>query len=90
MDVGDWLRGLGLGRYEEKFRDNNIDADVLPRLTADDLKEVGVSAVGDRRRLLDAITALTGVKSSGEITSSQSSLRRLRVLKSRPSGVPLR
>ena len=72
MDVGEWLRGLGLGQYEEKFRDNKIDADVLPRLTADDLKEIGVSAVGDRRRLLDAITALTGAKSSAEITGSQS------------------
>ncbi len=60
MDVGEWLRGLRLGQYEEKFRDNKIDADVLPRLTADDLKDVGVSAVGDRRRLLDAIAALSG------------------------------
>jgi len=60
MDVGGWLRGLGLGQYEANFRDNKIDADVLPRLTADDLKDVGVSAVGDRRRLLDAIAALAG------------------------------
>ena len=59
MDVGVWLRGLGLGQYEEKFRHNKVDADVLPRLTADDLKDIGVSAVGDRRRLLDAIGALT-------------------------------
>ncbi len=60
MDVGGWLRGLGLGQYEEKFRDNKIDADLLPRLTADDLKDIGVSAVGDRRRLLDAIATLAG------------------------------
>ena len=60
MDVGVWLRSLGLGQYEEKFRDNKIDADVLPQLTADDLKDIGVSAVGDRRRLLAAIAALTG------------------------------
>jgi class 3 adenylate cyclase/tetratricopeptide (TPR) repeat protein len=58
MDVGAWLRGLGLGQYEEKFRDNKIDADLLPRLTVDDLRDIGVSAVGDRRRLLDAIGAL--------------------------------
>src|SRR5580704_14083344 len=51
MDVGGWLRGLGLGQYEEKFRDNKIDADLLPRLTVDDLKDIGVSVVGDRRRL---------------------------------------
>ena len=60
MDVGVWLRSLGLDQYEAKFRDNKIDADVLPRLTADDLKDIGVAAVGDRRRLLDAIVALTG------------------------------
>jgi hypothetical protein len=58
MDVGGWLRGLGLGQYETNFRDNKIDAGLLPRLTIDDLKDIGVSAVGDRRRLLDAITVL--------------------------------
>jgi hypothetical protein len=58
MNVGDWLRGLGLGQYEERFRDNKIDADLLPRLTVDDLKDIGVSVVGDRRRLLDAIASL--------------------------------
>ena len=60
MDVGGWLRSLGLGQYEANFRDNKIDADVLPQLTADDLKDIGVSAVGDRRRLLAAIAALSG------------------------------
>jgi class 3 adenylate cyclase len=58
MDVGRWLRGLGLGQYEPNFRENKIDADLLPWLTADDLKDMGVSALGDRLRLLDAITAL--------------------------------
>ena len=42
MDVGDWLRGLGLGQYEATFRENEIDVDVLPTLTAEDLKELGV------------------------------------------------
>ena len=60
MDVGGWLRGLGLDQYEANFRENKIDADVLPQLTADDLKDLGVSAVGDRRRLLAAIAALSG------------------------------
>jgi hypothetical protein len=60
MDVRVWLRSLGFAQYEEKFRDNKIDADVLPQLTADDLKDIGVAAVGDRRRLLSAIAALTG------------------------------
>ena len=60
MDVGGWLRGLGLGQYETNFRDNKIDADLLPRLTNADLKDIGVSALGDRLRLLDAIAVLAG------------------------------
>ena len=58
MDVAAWLDGLGLGQYEPAFRDNAVDGDVLPLLTADDLKELGVLAVGHRRKLLDAIAAL--------------------------------
>jgi class 3 adenylate cyclase/tetratricopeptide (TPR) repeat protein len=64
MDVGGWLRGLGLGQYEEQFRDNKIDADLLPRLTDAGLKDIGVSALGDRLRLLDAIAALVGAAPS--------------------------
>jgi class 3 adenylate cyclase/predicted ATPase len=58
MDIGVWLRGLGLERYEQAFRENEIDEEVLPGLTADDLKDLGVALVGHRRRLLDAIAAL--------------------------------
>src|SRR5262249_32321173 len=58
MDIVVWLRGLGLGRYEAAFRDNEIDETVLPSLTAEDLKDLGVSVVGHRRKLLDAIAAL--------------------------------
>src|ERR1700747_3007850 len=58
MDVGSWLRSLGLGQYEAVFRTNEIDETVLPSLTAEDLKELGVAAVGHRRKLLDAIAAL--------------------------------
>ena len=43
MDVGSWLRSLGLGQYEAEFRDNEIDADVLPDLTDGDLNQLGVS-----------------------------------------------
>ena len=64
MDVGGWLRGLGLGQYEGTFRDNKIDADLLPRLTDVGLKDIGVSALGDRLRLLDAIAALVGAAPS--------------------------
>jgi class 3 adenylate cyclase/predicted ATPase len=70
MDVGGWLRGLGLGQYEEKFRDNKIDADLLPRLTVDDLKDIGVSVVGDRRRLLDAIAVIAGAGRPAEVAGS--------------------
>ena len=69
MDVAGWLRGLGLDQYEANFRDNKIDADV-PQLTADDLKEIGVSALGDRRRLLAAITALSGPTPSANAFAS--------------------
>lgn len=58
MDVGAWLGALGLRRYEQAFRDNDVDARVLPGLTADDLKEIGVTSVGHRRLLLQAIAAL--------------------------------
>src|SRR5437660_11150108 len=58
MDVAEWLRKLGLGQYEPAFRTNEIDARLLPNLTADDLKDLGVGLVGHRRRLLDAIGAL--------------------------------
>jgi hypothetical protein len=57
-NVTAWLRGLGLEQYEEAFRDNAIEPDLLPTLTAEDLKELGVSLVGHRRKLLDAIAAL--------------------------------
>ena len=60
MDVVDWLRSLGLERYEAAFRDNEIDERVLPSLTQEDLKEIGVGPVGHRRMLLEAIAALRG------------------------------
>src|SRR5690242_3704288 len=58
MDIGGWLRSLGLQRYETTFRENEITEKVLPNLTAEDLKELGVAALGHRRTLLDAIAAL--------------------------------
>ena len=58
MDVVVWLRSLGLGKYEAIFRENDIDETVLPNLTAEDLKELGVASLGHRRKLLDAIAAL--------------------------------
>ncbi|HKN31190.1 MAG TPA: adenylate/guanylate cyclase domain-containing protein, partial [Roseiarcus sp.] len=59
MDVGDWLRSLGLGQYEAAFRENAIDGKVLPKLTAEDLKDLGVVIVGHRRMMLSAIEAFS-------------------------------
>jgi class 3 adenylate cyclase len=58
MDIAAWLQGLGLDSYLEAFRANDVDADVLRTLTADDLKELGVASLGHRKKLLDAIAAL--------------------------------
>ena len=58
MDLGGWLRSLGLERYEAVFRDNEIDADVLHDLTDNHLREMGV-ALGARLKLLKAIAALS-------------------------------
>ena len=59
MDVGGWLRGLGLGKYEATFCENGIDKSVLPHLTVEDLKELGVARAGDRRKLLTAVADLS-------------------------------
>ena len=58
MDVGSWLQSLGLEKYERAFRENDVDAEVLAHLTADDLISIGVASVGHRRKLLAAIGAL--------------------------------
>src|SRR3954464_7513948 len=58
MDVADWLRTLGLDQYEAAFRENGVDAEVLPTLTGEELKDIGVSLIRHRRRLLEAIATL--------------------------------
>ena len=58
MDLGGWLRNLSLEQYEAAFRENQINDTVLPSLTAEDLKDLGVVIVGQRRTLLNAIAAL--------------------------------
>src|ERR1700757_4964764 len=57
MDIVVWLRSLGLGKYEAAFRESEIDDTVLPSLTHETLKELGVTAVGHRLKLLDGIAA---------------------------------
>ena len=70
MDVADWLRRLGLGQYEAAFHENSVTVDLLPSLTLEDLRDLGITAVGHRRRLLDAIAAL---RADRELASDPSS-----------------
>ena len=75
MDVAAWLRGLGLEQYVPAFRANDVDGEVLPELTADDLIGLGVTSIGHRRKLLAAIAALgteppTGAQSATSATSA--------------------
>lgn len=75
-DVGEWLAGLGLGRYARAFGDNAVDWRLLPTLTAQDLRDLGVMSVGHRRKLLNAIAALDPV----EEVRPQTERRQLTVL----------
>src|ERR1700758_2840708 len=63
MDVGGWLRSLGLGQYEALFRASEIDADILPELTDVDLEKLGMP-LGHRKRLLKAISGLAAPETS--------------------------
>jgi class 3 adenylate cyclase len=58
MDVAEWLRQLGLEQYAPAFRDNDIDTEILLKLTTDDLIGLGVTSIGHRRKLLAAVAAL--------------------------------
>ena len=69
MDIEAWLQGLGLERYAPAFRDNEIDWEVLPKLTSEDLREIGVAAVGHRRKLLGAIAALGAVAPAAAVAA---------------------
>src|SRR4051794_24713833 len=77
MDVGAWLRNLGLGQYEAAFREGGIEADILPELTEQHFKELGVS-LGHRLRLMRAIRELTGAPvksaSNGQDTAERRQL----------------
>ena len=72
MDIEAWLQGLGLERYAPAFRDNEIDWEVLPKLTSEDLREIGVAAVGHRRKLLGAIAALGTSGPTATVTAAVS------------------
>ena len=75
MDVAAWLRGLGLEQYVELFRDNDIDREILRGMTAEDLKELGISSFGHRRRLFNAIAALGGEPPTRDVAQSATSTK---------------
>src|SRR6516165_1591353 len=62
QQIGNWLEKLGLRQYAQRFAENDIDFDVLSDLTDQDLKEIGVTSLGHRRKLLRAIANLKGVE----------------------------
>ena len=70
MDVGAWLRGLGLDKYAQAFGDNDIDEPALRELGNDDLKDLGVGSVGHRKKLLAAISALPVIMASEALTQA--------------------
>ena len=83
MNVAKWLRDLGLEQYAPAFRDNDIDGKVLRRLTGDDLRDLGVTSIGHRRRLLDAIATLVD---RHRLLRHRLHLPKLRLLPARPNG----
>jgi hypothetical protein len=76
MDVAAWLQGSGLERYVPAFRDNEIDWEALPKLTAAGSKDLGVVLGGHRRKLLDAIAALGAEAPAAETAASRVAPRR--------------
>src|SRR4051812_18461677 len=71
MDISIWLKSLGLDQYVAAFDANAIDSEILPKLTAEDLKEVGVAALAHRKRLLEAISALNQVERHEPVPAKQ-------------------
>jgi SAM domain (Sterile alpha motif) len=86
MDIGEWLRSLGLEKYQAAFRENEIDEAVLRSLTHETLKELGVTAVGHRLKLLDAIATLSTAEDAYSPTTKLSRpLLQLQLQRIRPS-----
>jgi class 3 adenylate cyclase/predicted ATPase len=85
MDIVVWLRSLGLGKYEAAFRENDIDETVLPSLTQENLKELGVASVGHRVKLLDAIVALR----AGAVNAPSATAEPARPSAAKPTETPI-
>ena len=87
MNIAAWLQSLRLERYERLFRDNEIDWEVLPKLTSDDLKEIGVTAIGHRRKLLYAIAAL-GAEIPTQVMAATTPMPAANTLRMQPKAQP--
>src|SRR5688572_6024700 len=70
MDVGAWLKELGLAEYADAFATNGVDSTILLELSNDDLKDLGVARLADRKRLLKAIESLSGQAAPAEAAST--------------------
>src|SRR5512144_100564 len=77
MEVRDWLEKLGLVQYADAFVDNHIEGRLLRTLTADDLRELGVTSLGHRKRLLEAIA---GLEQAGPVAAAEAERRQVAVL----------
>ena len=91
MDVVVWLRSLGLGKYEAVFRENDIDETVLPSLTHENLKELGVASLGHRREAAGCYcgSAQDGAaRASADVTTTL--VPQAHLPKTAPSGVKSR
>jgi hypothetical protein len=62
QQVADWLQNIGLGQYAQRFAENDITLAILPHLTDQDLKELGITSLGHRRQLLLAIAEISSVQ----------------------------
>src|ERR1700745_4506457 len=71
QQIADWLQKLGLGKYAQSFAENDINFSILPDLTDQDLKDLGVASLGHRRQLLRAIAQLSGGERSAKETATE-------------------
>ena len=94
MDLGEWLKGLGLGQYDATLREHEIDADVLPDLTEADLEKIGLP-LGARKRLMKGIAGLAskeappsaGIPAPPPETSARAPLQQMDLAERRPVAV---
>jgi hypothetical protein len=76
QQIADWLEKLGMSEYVQRFTENDIDFTILPELTDPDLEKIGAASLGHRRKILKAISALSGPAAPplATVASMQSSM----------------